>query len=126
MKGCRVCGSSNFPRSRMQLGSSHSMRSRLATSSSKGSCVAGSVVLVAVSLGTLPSRSTRRAASAGVIRDPALNHRLALPRVRDGAGAAAIFADAKGPRPMIFHAGQPPEIAEEHARVWAERAAQRA
>ncbi|HUG36648.1 MAG TPA: aromatic ring-hydroxylating dioxygenase subunit alpha, partial [Candidatus Limnocylindrales bacterium] len=61
-----------------------------------------------------------------VIRDPAKNHRIPLPRVRDGAGAAAIFADAKGPRPMIFHAGQPPEIAKEHARVWAERAAQRA
>jgi 5,5'-dehydrodivanillate O-demethylase len=67
--------------------------------------------------------AARGADPKGVIRDPALNHRLALPRVRDGAGAAAIFSDATGPRPMIFHVGQPKEIAEEHARVWAERRA---
>jgi 5,5'-dehydrodivanillate O-demethylase len=55
-----------------------------------------------------------------VIRDPAVNDRIPLPRVRRGAGAP-IGASGDGPRPMIFHAGQPPEIAEEYARAWAER-----
>jgi 5,5'-dehydrodivanillate O-demethylase len=54
-----------------------------------------------------------------VIRDPAKNHRLPLPRIREGRGAPARPAD--GPRPMVFHAGQPREIVEEMQRVWAER-----
>jgi 5,5'-dehydrodivanillate O-demethylase oxygenase subunit len=54
-----------------------------------------------------------------VIRDPARNHKLALPRVRQGRGAPV--APPGAPRPMLFHAGQPPEIAEEMRRIWAER-----
>jgi hypothetical protein len=27
------------------------------------------------------------------------------------------------PRPMLFHVGQPPEIADEMRRIWAERSA---
>jgi 5,5'-dehydrodivanillate O-demethylase len=49
-----------------------------------------------------------------VVRDPARNHKLALPRVRQGLGAPA----GAGPRPMVFHAGQPAEIAEEFQRAW--------
>jgi 5,5'-dehydrodivanillate O-demethylase len=55
----------------------------------------------------------------GVIRDPAKNVALALPRVRAGRGAPTV-APGK-PRPMLFHAGQPRQIAEEIERIWAER-----
>jgi 5,5'-dehydrodivanillate O-demethylase oxygenase subunit len=54
-----------------------------------------------------------------VIRDAAKNQRLPLPTIREGRGAAVRPAD--GPRPMVFHAGQPREIVEEMQRVWAER-----
>jgi len=54
-----------------------------------------------------------------VIRDPARNQRLPLPRIREGRGAPVRPPDA--PRPMVFHAGQPPAIVEEMRRVWAER-----
>jgi 5,5'-dehydrodivanillate O-demethylase len=54
-----------------------------------------------------------------VIRDASRNHELALPRVRQGAGA--VQAPPGRPRPMVFHAGQPREIAEEMERIWAER-----
>jgi len=54
-----------------------------------------------------------------VVRDPAKNQRLPLPTIRDGRGAPVRPAD--GPRPMVFHAGQPPEIVEEMRRIWAER-----
>jgi len=54
-----------------------------------------------------------------VVRDPAKNVALALPRVRTGRGAPV--APPGQPRPMIFHVGQPPEIAEELQRIWAER-----
>jgi 5,5'-dehydrodivanillate O-demethylase len=56
-----------------------------------------------------------------VIRDPARNVRIPLPRTRRLTGVPAGAAEPDGPRPMIFHAGQPREIAEEFARVWAER-----
>ena len=54
-----------------------------------------------------------------VVRDPAKNVALALPRVRTGRGTPV--APPGQPRPMIFHVGQPPEIAEEMQRIWAER-----
>jgi 5,5'-dehydrodivanillate O-demethylase oxygenase subunit len=54
-----------------------------------------------------------------VIRDAAKNHRLPLPTIREGRGAAVRPPD--GPRPMVFHAGQPREIVEDMRRVWAER-----
>ena len=54
-----------------------------------------------------------------VLRDPAKNVALALPRVRSGQGAAV--APPGKPRPMRFHAGQPPEVIEEMDRIWAER-----
>jgi hypothetical protein len=54
-----------------------------------------------------------------VVRDAAKNVALALPRVRTGRGAAV--APPGRPRPMLFHAGQPREIAEEMERIWAER-----
>ena len=54
-----------------------------------------------------------------VIRDPSKNVALALPRVRAGRGAPV--APPGKPRPMLFHAGQPREIAEEMERIWAER-----
>jgi 5,5'-dehydrodivanillate O-demethylase len=54
-----------------------------------------------------------------VIRDADRNVRLSLPTIRQGRGAAVRPAD--GPRPMVFHAGQPAEIAEEMRRVWAQR-----
>ena len=54
-----------------------------------------------------------------VVRDPAKNQRLPLPTIREGRGAPVRPAD--GPRPMVFHAGQPPEIVEEMRRIWAER-----
>ena len=54
-----------------------------------------------------------------VIRDPAKNHRLALPTIQEGRGAPVRPSDA--PRPMVFHAGQPKEIVEEMRRIWAER-----
>jgi 5,5'-dehydrodivanillate O-demethylase oxygenase subunit len=54
-----------------------------------------------------------------VIRDPAKNHRLALPTIQEGRGAPVRPPDA--PRPMLFHAGQPQEIVEEMKRIWAER-----
>jgi hypothetical protein len=49
------------------------------------------------------------------------NHRLALPRVRQGPGARSIAMAAEGPPRMLWHAGQPPAIAEEIKRIWAER-----
>jgi 5,5'-dehydrodivanillate O-demethylase len=55
-----------------------------------------------------------------VIRDPAKNHKLALPRVRQGRGAPRGVQPDR-PRPMLWHAGQPPEIAAEIERIWAER-----
>ena len=57
-----------------------------------------------------------------VIRDPAKNRKLALPRVRQGRGAPAGSPPAGGPRPMVFHAGQPQEIVDEMQRIWAARA----
>jgi 5,5'-dehydrodivanillate O-demethylase len=56
-----------------------------------------------------------------VVRDAAKNHRLPLPTIREGRGAPVRPPDA--PRPMVFHAGQPREIAEEMERIWAERSA---
>jgi 5,5'-dehydrodivanillate O-demethylase len=55
-----------------------------------------------------------------VIRDAAQNHQLALPRVRRGAGAP-MGIEPDRPRPMLWHAGQPPEIAQEYERAWTER-----
>jgi 5,5'-dehydrodivanillate O-demethylase len=54
-----------------------------------------------------------------VVRDPAKNERLPLPTIREGRGAPVRAAD--GPRPMVFHAGQPPAIVDEMKRIWAER-----
>ena len=54
-----------------------------------------------------------------IIRDPAKNHRLPLPTIREGRGAPVRPAD--GPRPMVFHAGQPQAIVDEMTRIWAER-----
>ncbi len=54
-----------------------------------------------------------------VVRDPTKNQRLPLPTIREGRGAPVRPAD--GPRPMVFHAGQPPEVVEEMKRIWAER-----
>jgi 5,5'-dehydrodivanillate O-demethylase len=53
-----------------------------------------------------------------VIRDPAKNVKLALPRVRQGRGAPMGVTPDR-PRPMLWHAGQPREIAEEIERLWA-------
>jgi 5,5'-dehydrodivanillate O-demethylase len=57
-----------------------------------------------------------------VVRDPDRNRRLALPRVRQGAGAP-MGVQLDRPRPMLWHAGQPPELAAEYQRVWNERRA---
>jgi hypothetical protein len=54
-----------------------------------------------------------------VVRDPAKNVALALPRVRVGRGAPV--APPGKPRPMVFHTGQPRGIVEEMERIWAER-----
>ena len=54
-----------------------------------------------------------------VVRDPARNERLPLPTIREGRGAPVRPPD--GPRPMVFHAGQPTAIVEEMTRIWAER-----
>jgi 5,5'-dehydrodivanillate O-demethylase len=54
-----------------------------------------------------------------VVRDPAKNDRLPLPTIREGRGAPVRPPD--GPRPMVFHAGQPQEIVDEMRRIWAER-----
>jgi 5,5'-dehydrodivanillate O-demethylase len=56
-----------------------------------------------------------------VLRDAARNVRIPLPRTRRLTGAGAAAPD--GPRPMLWHAGQPPEIAAEIRRIWAERSA---
>jgi len=56
-----------------------------------------------------------------VVRDPEKNARLTLPRVRQGPGARSIAMAAEGPPRMLWHAGQPPEIAEEIRRIWTER-----
>jgi 5,5'-dehydrodivanillate O-demethylase len=53
-----------------------------------------------------------------VIRDPARNQRIPLPRTRQASSPAA---PPDGPRPMLWHAGQPREIVEEIERIWAER-----
>jgi len=57
----------------------------------------------------------------GVIRDPARNVRLALPRTRRRSGTGPAYAPAMGPPPMLWHAGQPAAITEEMRRIWAER-----
>jgi 5,5'-dehydrodivanillate O-demethylase len=54
-----------------------------------------------------------------VIRDASKNDRLALPTIREGRGAPVRPPD--GPRPMVFHAGQPKEIVDDMKRIWAER-----
>ena len=55
-----------------------------------------------------------------VVRDPSKNHRAApAPHPRGARRARCVRAD--GPRPMVFHAGQPREIVEDMQRVWAER-----
>jgi 5,5'-dehydrodivanillate O-demethylase len=56
----------------------------------------------------------------GVVRDPAKNVKLVLPRVRQGRGTP-LGVRPDRPRPMLWHAGQPREIADEYARVWDER-----
>jgi 5,5'-dehydrodivanillate O-demethylase len=53
-----------------------------------------------------------------VVRDAVKNHRRSLPTIREGRGAPARPPD--GPRPMVFHAGQPAEIVDEMKRIWAE------
>jgi 5,5'-dehydrodivanillate O-demethylase oxygenase subunit len=53
------------------------------------------------------------------IRDPAINVKIPLPRVRQGGGAP-LGVTADRPRPMLWHAGQPRAIAEEIERLWAE------
>jgi 5,5'-dehydrodivanillate O-demethylase oxygenase subunit len=55
-----------------------------------------------------------------VIRDPAQNKRLALPRVSGSGGSGR--PSPSSPPTMVFHAGQPPEIVAEMQRIWAERA----
>ena len=55
-----------------------------------------------------------------VVRDPMKNVKLTLPRVRAGRGTP-LGVSADRPRPMLWHAGQPKEIAEEYARVFEER-----
>jgi 5,5'-dehydrodivanillate O-demethylase len=59
----------------------------------------------------------------GVIRDPAKNHALGLPRTRQRTVSGASTAPVRpgAPPPMLFHAGQPREIVEEMQRIWAER-----
>jgi len=56
-----------------------------------------------------------------VVRDPAVNHAIPLPRVRQGRGARSGGPPTSTPPPMLWHAGQPPAIAEEMQRIWAER-----
>ena len=53
-----------------------------------------------------------------VVRDPAKNVKIALPRIRQGRGAPMGVTPDR-PRPMLWHAGQPREIAEEIERLWA-------
>jgi 5,5'-dehydrodivanillate O-demethylase len=62
-----------------------------------------------------------------VIRDPAQNRALRLPRTRQRSStpSGAAPAPAEGPPPMLWHAGQPPEIAAEMQRIWAERSGAR-
>jgi 5,5'-dehydrodivanillate O-demethylase len=52
-----------------------------------------------------------------VVRDATKNARIALPRVRQGRGAPMGVTPDR-PRPMLWHAGQPREIAEEIERLW--------
>lgn len=54
-----------------------------------------------------------------VLRDPAKNVNILLPRIRQGRGAPMGVTPGR-PRPMLWHAGQPREIAEEIERLWAE------
>ncbi len=54
-----------------------------------------------------------------VIRDPVRNVKIPLPRVRQGGGTPRGVTPDR-PRPMLWHAGQPREIAEEIERLWAE------
>jgi len=56
-----------------------------------------------------------------VVRDPMKNVKLALPRVKAGRGTP-LGVSADRPRPMLWHAGQPKEIAEEYARAFEVRA----
>ena len=48
------------------------------------------------------------------------NVKLALPRVRAGRGTP-LGVSADRPRPMLWHAGQPKEIAEAYTRAFEER-----
>ncbi len=54
-----------------------------------------------------------------VPRDPAKSVTIALPRIRQERGAPMGVPPGR-PRPMLWHAGQPREIAEEIERLWAE------
>ena len=45
--------------------------------------------------------------------------KIVLPRIRQGGGAPMGVTPDR-PRPMLWHAGQPREIAEEIERLWAE------
>ena len=54
-----------------------------------------------------------------VVRDRAKNVKIALPRIRRGRGAPMGVTPDR-PRPMLWHAGQPREIAEEIERLWAQ------
>jgi 5,5'-dehydrodivanillate O-demethylase len=54
-----------------------------------------------------------------IIRDPEKNVKIVLPRIRQGRGAPMGVTPDR-PRPMLWHAGQPREIAEEIERLWAE------
>jgi len=54
-----------------------------------------------------------------IIRDLEKNVKIVLPRIREGRGAPMGVRPDR-PRPMLWHAGQPREIAEEIERLWAE------
>ena len=54
-----------------------------------------------------------------IIRDPEKNVKIVLPRIRQGRGTPMGVTPDR-PRPMLWHAGQPREIAEEIERLWAE------
>jgi 5,5'-dehydrodivanillate O-demethylase len=68
-----------------------------------------------------------------VLRDPAKNQRIWLPRFQTGnvstnvtgsaRAAARSTRNANGPRPFTFLAGQPPEITQDLEQVWRDHAA---
>ncbi|HLF78515.1 MAG TPA: aromatic ring-hydroxylating dioxygenase subunit alpha [Dehalococcoidia bacterium] len=67
-----------------------------------------------------------------VLRDPAQNHRIWLPRFGNGNVSTSVTGDARraaraaranGPRPFAFLAGQPQEITDELNEVWQQHAA---